>query len=117
MLIIGMSPIMPATIEGITLMEAAMEHVAFEIGMDPLEFRKLNLIPDGGVRIADPMPVRLRHLLRKSNYRSQDNGLRSLIITRNLIGDMISQIETEADVANRKAEIVAFNLVRFVSLL
>lgn len=89
-----------------------MEHVARELKMDPLEFRKLNLIPDGGIRMANTIPVRLRELLQRNKLLSNNAGFRPFTVTRNLIGDMITQIETEADVAQRKIDIDLFNSVR-----
>ena len=101
-----------ATIEGMTCIENAMEHVARELKMDPLEFRKLNLIPDGGIRMANTIPVRLRELLQRNKLLSNNAGFRPFTVTRNLIGDMITQIETEADVAQRKIDIDLINSVR-----
>ena len=92
-----------------------MEHVARELHMDPLEFRKLNLIPDGGSRMGSTVPVRLReHMrLRGAYHGKKYEGLRSIKVPRNLIRDMISQIETEADVDARKASILLYNKVSF----
>lgn len=98
----------PGSIEGIAIMEYVMDHLAYELNMDPLELRKLNLIPDDSTRLASTIPIRIQQTLAL-NGQLKDGGLRPFNIQRNLISDMITQIEQEANVAARKAEIAQYN--------
>lgn len=90
-------------------MDCMMEHMARELSMDPLEFRKLNLMEDGIKIPLQPVPFGQRR--RIFNKEIVSGPMRSLIIEKSLIGDMITQLENEADVANRKATIATFNTV------
>ena len=51
-----------------------MEHMAREIKMDPLEFRKLNMIPDGGMRLVSTSPKRVGDILLRYNGISDFDG-------------------------------------------
>ncbi|XP_067656035.1 uncharacterized protein [Haliotis asinina] len=67
------------------IMESMMEHVAKVLNKDPLEFRKINLFTKGQKTAAGMV-------LKYCNIR-----------------DMVAQLETSADVQNRKQQIAAFN--------
>jgi len=98
----------PGTNEGITCMEVIMDHLATDLGMDPLELRKLNLIPDGSTRLANTLPKRLRHLLIQHNI-VENEIMKPFEIKKNYLPDMISQIEEEAEVSRRKLAVKEFN--------
>ncbi|XP_046559775.1 indole-3-acetaldehyde oxidase-like [Haliotis rubra] len=75
----------PGTLPCIFIMEAMMDHVAKELNMDPLEFRKINLFTKG----------------QKSAF--------GLVLKYCNIKDIVAQLETSADVTARKKQIAAFN--------
>ncbi|XP_046559716.1 xanthine dehydrogenase-like [Haliotis rubra] len=75
----------PGTLPAIFIMEAMMDHVAKELNMDPLEFRKINLFTKG----------------QKSAF--------GLVLKYCNIKDIVAQLETSADVTARKKQIAAFN--------
>ena len=97
-------------------MEYAMEHMARHLKMDPLEFRKLNMIPDGGMRLANTAPVKLREILRRYNV-IRDHGMTPFLVEKNHLPAMLEQIETSAAIKDRKSQVVDFNNVRYFSKL
>lgn len=96
----------PGTLEGIMFMENIMDHIATAIGMDPLEFRRKNLMPDGSSRHLNRVVHRLRHAMA-GNLNAKIP--REVTIPNNLISDMIDQLMVSADVDARKADIETFN--------
>ena len=96
-------------------MEYAMEHMARHLKMDPLEFRKLNLIPDGGMRLANTAPVKLREILRRYNV-IRDHGMKPFLLEKNYLPAMIEQIEASAEIKDRKSQVAVFNNVRYFSI-
>ena len=102
--------------EGITSMEYAMEHMARHLKMDPLEFRKLNMIPDGGMRLANTAPVKLREILSRYNV-IRDHGMTPFLVEKNYLPAMLEQIEANAEIEDRKSQVADFNNVRYFSKL
>ncbi|XP_068204498.1 xanthine dehydrogenase/oxidase-like isoform X2 [Palaemon carinicauda] len=96
----------PGTNEGMIFMENILDHIATEIGMDPLEFRRKNLMPDGSSRNLNQVVHRLRHAMAGNPNAKIP---KAITITNNLISDMIDQIMVSADVDARKADIETFN--------
>lgn len=76
----------PGIIEGLSSMEAIMEHIAAYLGKDPLEVRELNLAETGAERPSFP-PV------EKNVFKD----------------DILPLLKTSADFENRKLEVAAFN--------
>ncbi|MPC17990.1 Xanthine dehydrogenase/oxidase [Portunus trituberculatus] len=96
----------PGTVEGICYMENIMDHVAVELGLDPLELRQKNLLPDGGRRRLGKQIIQLRSRMAGCNVKDLPD---EVTIPRNLISDMITQLLTSADVEKRKADVEQFN--------
>ncbi|XP_069165338.1 xanthine dehydrogenase/oxidase-like [Procambarus clarkii] len=96
----------PGTVEGITFMENIMDQVADVLGVDPLQFRQQNLLPDGGSRKINKGVMRLRsHMTLHEMSKIPEE----IIVPRNLLSDMIEQIKVTADVESRKTDITQFN--------
>ncbi|XP_063842980.1 xanthine dehydrogenase/oxidase-like isoform X2 [Scylla paramamosain] len=96
----------PGTVEGICFMENIMDHVAAELGLDPLELRQRNLLPDGGSRRLGKEIIQLRSRMAGCNVKDLPD---EVTIPRNLISNMITQLLASADVEKRKAEVAQFN--------
>nr|XP_053653015.1 xanthine dehydrogenase/oxidase-like [Cherax quadricarinatus] len=96
----------PGTVEGITFMENIMDHVADVLGVDPLELRQKNLLPDGGIRKLNQHMIRIRNRIAA---HEMVNIPEDIIVPRNLISDMIDEMKVSADVDNRRALITQFN--------
>ncbi|KAK7074021.1 hypothetical protein SK128_004963 [Halocaridina rubra] len=96
----------PGTFEGIIFMENIMDHVAIALGMDPLEFRRKNLMPDGATRPVNEHMMRLRCAMAGNMAPTIP---KEVTIPKNLINDMIDQIMISADVEARKQAVEAFN--------
>ncbi|XP_046559709.1 xanthine dehydrogenase-like isoform X1 [Haliotis rubra] len=79
----------PGSTPSIFIMEAMMDHVAKVLNMDPLEFRKINLFTKG-----------------QKHFQKSANGM---VLQYCNITDMVAQLETSADVQNRKQQVTAFN--------
>ncbi|XP_067656037.1 uncharacterized protein [Haliotis asinina] len=75
----------PGSCPSIFIMESVMENVAKILNIDPMDFRKLNLFENG------------------------QTTARGMVLKYCTINDIVSQLETSADVQNRKQQIVAFN--------
>ncbi|KAG0710872.1 Xanthine dehydrogenase [Chionoecetes opilio] len=97
----------PGTVEGVTFMENIMEHVAAELGVDPLAVRQKNLLPDGGMRRISKQVLKIRSRMAGQDLLDLPDEMK---VPRNLISDMISQIMTSADVEQRKADVAQSNL-------
>ena len=69
-------------------METMMEHLAFTIGMDPLDFRLNNLLDDGD------------NLLSGKPFEGP-----------NLVPEIVQDLKTAADYDNRKIAVATFNSV------
>ncbi|XP_067656038.1 uncharacterized protein [Haliotis asinina] len=75
----------PGSCPSIFIMETMMDHAAKELNMDPLEFRKLNLFNKGQTTV---------------------NGI---VLKYCDIQQIVSQLETSANVTARKQQVAAFN--------
>ena len=73
--------------QGMIAMERVIDEIAFSLGKDPLEIRKLNFYGDEG---RDITPYHMK-------------------VEDNVIGEMISELEVSSDYANRRAAIHDFN--------
>ncbi|XP_069995409.1 xanthine dehydrogenase/oxidase isoform X1 [Penaeus vannamei] len=96
----------PGTVEGVIFMENILEHVAQGMGMDPLELRKKNLMPDGGTRPLNEAMIRLRSLIAGKEAKWLPDHL---TVPKNLISDMLTQLMASADVDARKKTVADFN--------
>lgn len=96
----------PGTVEGICFMENIMDHVAAELGMDPLELREKNFLPDGSRRWLGKKAIQIHYRLSGSDMKDLPD---KVTIPRNLLTDMITKLLASADVENRKAEVAQFN--------
>ena len=64
----------PGTIVGMAVIENVMEHLAHNLGMDPLEFRMNNMIADAPIiPITEPniLPQIVEHLQESSTSQEQ----------------------------------------------
>ncbi|ROT64737.1 hypothetical protein C7M84_017304 [Penaeus vannamei] len=96
----------PGTTEGVTLMETIIEHVAVALNLDPLLVRQRNLMSDGSFRRISEGVFRLRC------GRGGQNAIaipKQVKVERNIIGDMLTQLMSSADVENRKQMVDNFN--------
>jgi len=59
----------PGSVEGIALIENIIEHIAFELDMDPLDVRLINMIPNH--KIGDMV----QHFLGTSDYRQRRKNI------------------------------------------
>ncbi|XP_075144826.1 uncharacterized protein LOC142219935 [Haematobia irritans] len=59
----------PGSVEGIALIENIMEHIAFELNMDPLDFRMVNVIADH--KISEMLP----HFVESTEYRERRQAI------------------------------------------
>lgn len=96
----------PGTVEGITFMENMMDHVAAQLGLDPLEVRQKNLMPDGSTRHINKQVIQIRSRMA---IKDLEDVPEKVTIPRNLISDMITQLLTTAEVEQRSAEVAQFN--------
>lgn len=75
--------------QGIVGIERVMDHIAHTLGKDPLDVRKVNFYhPPGGVEETTPY---------------------GQVIEDSVIHDLVDELETSCDYANRKAAIAAWN--------
>ena len=68
----------PGTIVGMAVIENVMEHLAHNLGMDPLEFRMQNMIADAPiVPITEPniLPQIVEHLQASSAYQERKSDI------------------------------------------
>ncbi|KAK3879999.1 hypothetical protein Pcinc_015481 [Petrolisthes cinctipes] len=96
----------PGMLEGVTFMEDMMDHVAIQLGMDPLELRQKNFIPDGATRKISKDLIRIKSRVRACDVKFLPDAVK---IPRNLLPDMITHLLTTADVEQRKAAVTQFN--------
>nr|XP_045608547.1 xanthine dehydrogenase/oxidase-like [Procambarus clarkii] len=96
----------PGTLEGVTLMEEILEHVAQELNIDPVELRKRNLMPDGATRRVNHRLLALRSRIAG---REVTRCPREMTVPKNLISDMIDELMVSAEVQRRTQAITQFN--------
>ncbi|XP_037794702.1 indole-3-acetaldehyde oxidase-like [Penaeus monodon] len=96
----------PGTTEGVTLMETIIEHVAVALNLDPLLVRQRNLMPDGSFRRVSEGVFRLRC---GRGGRDAIAIPKQVKVEKNIIGDMLTQLMSSADVENRKQMVDTFN--------
>ncbi|XP_042858609.1 indole-3-acetaldehyde oxidase-like [Penaeus japonicus] len=96
----------PGSTEGITLMETILEHVAVALDLDPLLVRRRNLMPDGSFRHVGKGVFRLRCGMGGRDAVAIPDEVK---VSKNMIGDMLTQLMTSADVEDRKQKVKDFN--------
>ncbi|CAB3363857.1 Hypothetical predicted protein [Cloeon dipterum] len=63
----------PGSTEGVVFIEEVLEHVAVELGIDPLEVRMVNLAEED--KKSSPLPHMVSVLKAKSNYDDRENQI------------------------------------------